>query len=446
MADIKKEIEKEKKAQVLAGKVMKSVQQEIISYMPFLNRAVLQMPIEFYTPNENSSEAAVAFGTDGEQFYGLASIVMQMFEQSDTQVVRLYLHSIMHCIFTHMFTYERLQTQYWDLAADMAVENVILSLDWKRCEIDGDDIRRRVLQETLDKCGRGNAETIYAYLCSHEKERNVLLRYAWLFRQDRHDIWGADQKKTQQDPQDLEQQWKDIKKNTELDAESYEKARGMEPGTLSRKFSLVKKNREDFTSLLQKFMVYQEELKPDVDSFDYIYYTYGLTLYEKMPLIEPLEYQMDHRIKDFVIAIDTSGSTQGNLVKNFITKTYQILMSQNSFQEEMNVCIMQCDAKIQEEMVIHTQTELENYISHLVIKGMGGTDFRPVFQRIAELQAAGQLQDLRGLLYFTDGHGEYPKNMPPYKTAFIMIEKEKDAPAVPSWAVKVNVSAEEFAS
>ena len=58
-----------------------------------------------------------------------------------------------------MFTYERLQTQYWDLAADMAVENVILSLDWKRCEIDGDDIRRRVLQETLDKCGRGNAET-----------------------------------------------------------------------------------------------------------------------------------------------------------------------------------------------------------------------------------------------------------------------------------------------
>jgi hypothetical protein len=30
-----------------------------------------------------------------------------------------------------------------------------------------------------------------------------------------------------------------------------------------------------------------------------------------MPLIEPLEYRVDHRIKDFVIAIDTSGSTQG---------------------------------------------------------------------------------------------------------------------------------------
>jgi hypothetical protein len=82
------------------------------------------------------------------------------------------------------------------LAADMAVENVILDLHWKRCEIEGDDIRRRVLQDTLEKCGRGNAETIYAYLCSHEKERNILLSYAWMFRQDRHDIWGADKRKT----------------------------------------------------------------------------------------------------------------------------------------------------------------------------------------------------------------------------------------------------------
>ena len=63
--------------------------------MPYLNRAVLQMPVYFYTPNERTSEAAVSFGTDGTNFYGLASIVMQMFEQGENQVLRLYLHSIM---------------------------------------------------------------------------------------------------------------------------------------------------------------------------------------------------------------------------------------------------------------------------------------------------------------------------------------------------------------
>lgn len=445
MSDISQDIEKEVKAQQLAEKVMRSVQQEIISYMPFLNRAVLQMPIQFYTPKENTSEAAVSFGTDGEQFYALASIVMQMFEQGEEQVLRLYLHSMMHCLFTHMFTYERLNTQYWDLAADMAAEKVILDLHWKRCEIDGDDVRRRILHDTLTKCGRGNAETIYAYLCAHEKERNELLRYGWLFRQDRHDIWGSDKKKTREDPEQLLKQWQTVKKNVELDAESYEKARGLEPGEISRKFSMMKKKREDYSALLKRFMVTQEEMKIDVDSFDYVYYTYGLQLYDRMPLIEPLESQMDHHIRDFVIAVDTSGSTEGELVRNFIAKTYDILTTAGVFQDEMNVYLMQCDAEIQEEVLIHNTAELDSYIKALKIKGMGGTDFRPVFQRIAELQKNGSLHDLKGLIYFTDGHGEYPKNMPPYKTAFVMIDQEEDDPSVPSWAVKVKVTAEELA-
>ena len=444
MADIQKEIEKEVKAQQLAGKVMKSVQQEIIAYMPYLNRAVLQMPVYFYTPNERTSEAAVSFGTDGTNFYGLASIVMQMFEQGENQVLRLYLHSIMHCLFTHMFTYDRFETQYWDLAADMAAENVILNLHWKKCELDGDDIRRRVLNETIEKCGRGNAETIYDYLCTHEKERNTLLRYAFMFRQDRHDLWGDTEKEKNQDPSDLEQKWKEIEKNTELDAENYEKARGLEPGTISRKFSLPKRKQEDYSELLHKFMVYQEEVHTDPDSFDYIYYTYGLQLYEKMPLIEPLEYRVDHQIESFVIAIDTSGSTRGNVVQNFIAKTYDILTTSGIFAKDMHVIILQCDAKVQEETIIHNREELQSYIKDFTIKGYGGTDFRPVFERIEEFRNAGTLPNLRGLLYFTDGFGEYPKNMPSYKTAFVMLENQKEIPEVPSWAIQMKVSMEEL--
>jgi predicted metal-dependent peptidase len=435
MGNIQKEIEKEKKAQVLAGKVMKSVQQEIISYMPYLNRAILQMPVLFYTPKEDVSEVSVSFGTDGENFYALASIVMQMFEQSDSQVIRLYLH---------LFTYERLNTQYWDLAADMAAENVILNFHWKRCEIDGDDVRRRVLNQTLEKCGRGNAETIYAYLCDHEKERNELLRYAFMFRQDRHDIWTDPEKQKKQDPNDLQKQWKEIEKNIQLDAENYEKARGLQPGTISKKFNDSIKKKEDYTSILRKFLVNQEEMRTDPDTFDYVYYTYGLQLYENMPLIEPLEYRMDHHIKDFVIAIDTSGSTKGELVKSFLQKTYDVLTSTDAFGEQMHVVILQCDAKVQEEVIIQNQQELDTYIHDFTIRGLGGTDFRPVFARVEELKQNGTLQDIRGLLYFTDGEGEYPKNMPSYKTAFVGIEDPKIEMQVPSWAVKVSVSEEEL--
>lgn len=44
----------------------------------------------------------------------------------------------------------------------------------------------------------------------------------------------------------------------------------------------------------------------DPDEFDYNFYTYGLSHYGNMPLIEPVEQREVRRIQDFVIVIDTS--------------------------------------------------------------------------------------------------------------------------------------------
>ncbi len=55
----------------------------------------------------------------------------------------------------------------------------------------------------------------------------------------------------------------------------------------------------------------------DMDSFDYGYYHYGLTLYGNIPLIEELEYKEETGIEDFVIVIDTSGSCASSLIQNF---------------------------------------------------------------------------------------------------------------------------------
>lgn len=61
-----------------------------------------------------------------------------------------------------------------------------------------------------------------------------------------------------------------------------------------------------------------------LDEFDYIYYTYGLELYKDTPLIEPLEYREDKKIRDFVVVIDTSGSVQGDMVQLFLQKKHGI--------------------------------------------------------------------------------------------------------------------------
>lgn len=78
------------------------------------------------------------------------------------------------------------------------------------------------------------------------------------------------------------------------------------------------------------------------------------------------------------------------------------------------------------------------------IKGLGGTDFRPVFQRVAEMIQKKEFVNLKGLIYFTDGYGTFPERMPPYKTAFVFVEEGYEIPEVPVWAMKLILTKEDM--
>ena len=156
-----------------------------------------------------------------------------------------------------------------------------------------------------------------------------------------------------------------------------------------------------------------------------------------MPLIEPLEYREDNKIRDFVIAIDTSGSVAGEEVRSFLQKTYNILKNRESFHNKINVHIVQCDAQIQSDEVIHSSEDFDRYLETMEIRGLGGTDFRPVFEYVDRLLKEGVFSDLKGLIYFTDGLGIYPPSKPAYRTAFVFVESGYNVPDVPVWAMKV---------
>ena len=78
------------------------------------------------------------------------------------------------------------------------------------------------------------------------------------------------------------------------------------------------------------------------------------------------------------------------------------------------------------------------------ISGSGGTDFRPVFERVDQMRASGELRNLRGLLYFTDGYGTFPLRKPEYQTAFIFVREGFEIPKVPSWAMRVVLEEEDL--
>ena len=143
----------------------------------------------------------------------------------------------------------------------------------------------------------------------------------------------------------------------------------------------------------------------DGAAFDYIYYNYGLQVYGNLPLIERPETREDRRIEDFVIAVDTSMSTSGELVRQFLACTYAILRSTETFTRRVHIRILQCDDRLRSDTVIHDLGELRGYMENFTLAGGSATDFRPVFAHVAQLQKEGAFTALRGLVYFTDGMG-----------------------------------------
>ena len=248
------------------------------------------------------------------------------------------------------------------------------------------------------------------------------------------------QKPSQQTSED----WDNVSHKAKVEMESFSGEAGDEAGSLLQNLKEVNRERYDYTKFLKKFAVHGEMMKVNDDEYDYIFYTYGLKLFKNLPLIEPLEYKEVKRIKEFIIAIDTSGSVQGDKVQAFLNKTYNILKSTESFFSKINLHIIQCDAKVQEVAKISCQEEFDEYIDKMTFKGFGGTDFRPVFTYVDELRKKGEFINLKGLIYFTDGEGKFPEKRTDYETAFVFIEDELKEHEVPPWIIKLVLRAEEI--
>lgn len=238
----------------------------------------------------------------------------------------------------------------------------------------------------------------------------------------------------------LEEMWREISEQIESDLNNFSKNQGDESKYLTSIINEINRDRYDYTAFLRRFAVSGEIMKPDIDSFDVNFYSYGLGLYGNVALIEPLEHKEVRLVRDFVIAIDTSGSVSGAVVKGFINKTYSILKSEESFFSKVNIYVIQCDTEVREAKKLSDGREFEKYLRELEIKGLGGTDFRPVFEYVDKLILDGELKDMKGLIYFTDGFGEFPEHKPHYDTAFAFLRSDYEAgepPAVPPWAIKL---------
>lgn len=435
--------------------------QEILAYgREELLKKMRYMAVPFSKLKPSRDLVGVLEGDRGEQLFFDAEQLIIGFAAERTHAMRLYLHMVFHCLFRHIF-WQREEERLWFIAADMAVENAILALDLPETRTEKDFLEKRTLAKYKGLIQPFTAENIYAFLLQSGYTPHDLRRLEGIFARDVHYYHGESEETQNDDAGEMENElarqdafdffqtetkkeaWDEISQEVEVEIQNYAQEMGDAAGTMVQNLAALSERNNAYRQFLRRFTSLAEDTVIDEDSFDYIYYTYGLSLYDNLPLIEPLEYKEVRKIEEFVIALDTSGSCSGETVQAFLQETYDILMDREQFFKEVTIHIIQCDREIQEDTVIHSAEEFEDFIKNGELKGFGGTDFRPVFDYVEGLREKGELTHLKGLLYFTDGLGIYPTEVPDYETAFVFLSEQRfiEDPDFPPWALRVTVSA-----
>lgn len=459
--------------QSLALQVIELAQSRILADLRFLSAATERLkPVALDEPG------GPLFETEGSALYFTPQTVLLSFRAQQKKPARALLHLLLHCILGHPFQKQPKNEGLWDLACDLCVEQVIAQLDDAAYGMPEDGQRSQWLFRLAENCPHMTAQELYNYLLDAPFDSETLRTLAALFAQDSHRLWYApagrrpartgakvppdaemqpddseeedtdeqillarqddetEQKLMRRQKERLRREWKQLARQAESDLKTFSRRHGARAGALMDSLAPITFEECDYSEFLRRFGAQNEVMQLSDEEFDLIYYTYGLRRYGNVPLVEPLEYRDDKRVREFVIVIDTSGSVQGEIVQSFLQRTCDVLRQSGSFTQRVNIYLIQCDAEVQSVEKITSIDQLHELIPRLRLRGFGGTDFRPAFDYVDGLLKSRALTELNGLLYFTDGVGTYPEKAPAYKTAFIFNRDDYISPSVPSWAIR----------
>ncbi len=474
--------EGKKQASDLAREVLRLTRNTLLVSLRFLDASLHQL-----RPQEVEEVGTMA--VDGLHLFYNPWHILRIYKEEKEAPIRDYLHILHHCLFHHMFVNMAVHQGCWDLACDIAAENAITGLELGITASARQFQQAEIVASLQKKLKLMTAEKIYRHYLDQNLSDEQLVSIRAIFQADDHEIWykpperekqrgktdrmekgensedgqasdgklGEDNEapgegnpngdSAKQQPltkEELAALWKQISERAQVDLETASRQWGDQKGGLLQSLNQVNREKYDYASFLQRFAILGEVMQINMDEFDLVFYTYGLRLYGNLPLIEPLEYRDVKRVKEFVIAIDTSGSVQGKTVQAFIQKTYNLLKQSESFFSSVNIHIIQCDTDVQEDHKITCAEDFDQYLRTMELRGFGGTDFRPVFTYVDELARKKEFENLKGLIYFTDGYGIFPEKKPAYDTAFVFLDEDYlETPVVPPWAIKLVLSSDD---
>lgn len=405
----------------LADEILSECGNRLCIDMGFLTRPV--MSLRRFTEEDTGDMRC-----DGTVLVMDARRVLEDYKKNPNRVSRDIGHMVLHCIMGH----DSPPTDWaQELAEDMIVEYMLDSVNSPNTFIEGADDRTYACEKIFKEAGGASPLLMAPVLRGMSGWRTQ--DYIRMFHRDDHSHHSCD------DPA----KWRELAMNMMVEAEGFSKNL-MDGGKgLLTVLRIRNRRRHDYRNFLRKFMTVRTTVRENPDEFDPVYYSYGLQMYGDMPLIDSVEYSDSPSVRQFVIAIDTSGSTMRGPVERFITEAFQVAM-QSGMGRDTEIHIVQCDDEIRSDDVIRTRSNMHMLMSDFKLKGGGNTDFRPVFRYVDQMMEDGLLKHLKGMMYFTDGFGTYPERPPGYDTAFVFCDRASGDRTVPPWAMRIQIDPDDL--
>jgi predicted metal-dependent peptidase len=327
-----------------------------------------------HTDVQPSNEVSLA-ATDGDRVYLNPRAAAGL---SAAELDALLLHEVLHAALSHVQRRGPREKKRWNRAADLIVNGMVEHAGLPLQE----GAARDGHLETL------SVEEVYAALDAEQEEDGRGEAGAGVGDlldgppSDAPPGSGPGQK-----PADLTRRWKGTLEQARA-AESLS-GKGADPLGLHRELARLAPARLDWRSQLWRFLA---RTPTDFSGFDRRFIGRGLYL-------EALDDDSLHAL----IAVDTSGSVDDEAVKALVAEVQGVLGAYPHVRAELYYA----DTEAYGPFSLTAGSEIPP------AQGGGGTDFRPVFGKVADHEP-----DL--LVYLTDGYGDFPEQPPRIPTLWVV--------------------------
>ena len=343
---------------------MRDARTALVLDHPFFGHLALRLTLV-----EDADAAQGTAATDGRAIYYCPEFVETL---SHAQLVGLLAHEVLHPALQHTTRRGLREPKRWNVACDYPINSMVLAAGMK---LPPDGCVDAVL-------GALSAEEVYERL---------------------PDDAGAGQPRAggvidATDPEQ-EQEWQ----IAVVQAAKAARALGRLPAGAERLVDNILAPKVDWRETLRRFVT--ERARAD----------YSWTRPNRRHLAGGLVLPGLHslRVGAIAVAIDTSGSISGAEMDAFGAE----LRAVHEDTQPSALTVFYCDAEVGRVDEFAPEDTIE-----LRPTGGGGTDFRPVFDAIAE---RGEVPAC--LIYLTDGYGEFPEVAPEYPVLWVM-NTDKEAP------------------